>query len=76
MTKPGAPTAATINAVMTPRVRTLTNASYSCLRATTGSSGVLLRSLVKCDEDRLISIRRSAPGIGIENYTFSMPDSV
>jgi putative ABC transport system permease protein len=36
--------------------------------------GVLLRPLVNRDEDRLIYIRQSAPGIGIENYTFSMPE--
>jgi len=36
--------------------------------------GVLLRPLVNREEDRLIYIRQSAPGIGIENYTFSMPE--
>lgn len=36
--------------------------------------GVLLRPLVNRDEDRLIYIRQSAPGIGIENATFSMPE--
>src|SRR5438093_7195373 len=36
--------------------------------------GVLLRPLVNRDEDRLIYIRQSAPGVGIENYTFSMPE--
>jgi putative ABC transport system permease protein len=36
--------------------------------------GVLLRQLVNRDEDRLIYIRQAAPGIGIENYTFSMPE--
>jgi putative ABC transport system permease protein len=36
--------------------------------------GVLLRPLVNRDEDRLIYIRQSAPGIGVENYTFSMPE--
>src|SRR6185295_1699761 len=36
--------------------------------------GVLLRPLVNRDEDRLIYIRQSAPGLGIENYTFSMPE--
>jgi putative ABC transport system permease protein len=36
--------------------------------------GVLLRPLVNRDEDRLIYIRQAAPGIGIENYTFSMPE--
>jgi len=33
--------------------------------------GVLLRPLVNRDEDRLIYIRQSAPGIGVDNYTFS-----
>jgi putative ABC transport system permease protein len=36
--------------------------------------GVLLRPLVNRDEDRLIYIRQTAPNIGIENYTFSMPE--
>src|SRR5262244_1736046 len=36
--------------------------------------GVLLRPLVNRDEDRLIYIRQSAPGIGVENTTFSMPE--
>lgn len=36
--------------------------------------GVLLRPLVNRDEGRLIYIRRSAPGLGIENTTFSMPE--
>src|SRR5436189_5999680 len=36
--------------------------------------GVLLRPLVNRDEDRLIYIRQSAPGIGSENMTFSMPE--
>ena len=36
--------------------------------------GVLLRPLVNRDEDRLIYIRQGAPGIGVENYTFSMPE--
>ena len=35
---------------------------------------VLLRPLVNRDEDRLIYIRQSAPGRGIENTTFSMPE--
>jgi hypothetical protein len=35
--------------------------------------GVLLRPLVNRDEDRLIYIRQSAPGIGNENTTFSVP---
>jgi putative ABC transport system permease protein len=36
--------------------------------------GVLLRPLVNRDEDRLIYIRQSAPGIGITNSTFSVPE--
>src|SRR5690348_15304113 len=36
--------------------------------------GVLLRPLVNRDEDRLIYIRQSAPGLGIENTTFSVPE--
>jgi len=36
--------------------------------------GVLLRPLVNRDENRLIYIRQSAPGIGIENTTFSVPE--
>src|SRR6266446_5165462 len=36
--------------------------------------GVLLKPLVNRDEDRLIYIRQSAPGIGIENANFSVPE--
>ena len=36
--------------------------------------GVLLRPLVNRDEDRLIYIRQSAPGIGVDNTTFSVPE--
>src|SRR3981189_170392 len=36
--------------------------------------GVLLRPLVNRDEDRLIYIRQSAPGIGIQNANFSVPE--
>jgi putative ABC transport system permease protein len=36
--------------------------------------GVLLRPLVNRDEDRLIYIRQSAPGIGSENANFSVPE--
>ena len=36
--------------------------------------GVLLRPLVNRGEERLIYIRQTAPGVGIENYTFSMPE--
>ena len=36
--------------------------------------GVLLRPLVNRDEDRLIYIRQSAPGLGVENAAFSVPE--
>src|SRR5271168_4459100 len=36
--------------------------------------GVLLRPLVNRDEDRLIYIRQSAPGIGNANVNFSVPE--
>jgi predicted permease len=36
--------------------------------------GVLLRPLVNRDEDRLIYIRQSAPGIGAANAAFSVPE--
>jgi predicted permease len=36
--------------------------------------GVLLRPLVNRDEDRLLYIRQSAPGIGADNITFSVPE--
>lgn len=36
--------------------------------------GVLLRPLVNRGEERLIYIRQSAPGIGVENATFSVPE--
>src|SRR6202045_438759 len=36
--------------------------------------GVLLRPLVKRDENRLIYIRQSAKGIGVENTNFSVPE--
>ena len=35
---------------------------------------VLLRPLVNRDQDRLIYIRQSAPGLGTENLTFSVPE--
>src|SRR5438046_7534627 len=35
---------------------------------------VLLRPLVNRDPDRLIYIRQTAPGIGTENLTFSVPE--
>jgi predicted permease len=36
--------------------------------------GVLLRPLANRDEDRLIYIRQSARGIGVDNATFSVPE--
>ncbi len=36
--------------------------------------GVLLRPLVNRDENRLIYIRQTAKGIGVENATFSVPE--
>src|SRR5262245_27673967 len=36
--------------------------------------GVLLRPLANRDEDRLIYIRQSAPGLGVENAVFSVPE--
>src|SRR6201997_2346581 len=36
--------------------------------------GVLLRPLVNHDESRLIYIRQSAQGLGIENTNFSVPE--
>ena len=36
--------------------------------------GVLLRPLVNRDEDRLVYIRQSAPGLGAPNTTFSVPE--
>ena len=36
--------------------------------------GVLLRPLVNRDEDRLIYIRQSAPGLSVENAVFSVPE--
>src|SRR5262245_20202890 len=36
--------------------------------------GVLIKPLVNRDEDRLIYIRQSAPGVGTENSTWSMPE--
>jgi putative ABC transport system permease protein len=36
--------------------------------------GVLLRPLVNYDEDRLLYVRQTAPGIGAENMTFSVPE--
>jgi putative ABC transport system permease protein len=38
--------------------------------------GVLLRPLVNRDEDRIVYIRQSAPGLGAANTTFSVPEIV
>src|SRR6187397_3672425 len=38
--------------------------------------GVLLRPLVNRDENRLIYIRHSAPGIGAENAAWSVPEII
>jgi putative ABC transport system permease protein len=36
--------------------------------------GVLLRPLANRDEDRLLYVRQSAPGLGVENTGFSVPE--
>src|SRR5215472_11046334 len=36
--------------------------------------GVLLRPLVNRDEDRLIYIQQSAPGLQVDNASFSVPE--
>ena len=36
--------------------------------------GVLIKPLVNRDEDQLVYIRQSAPGMGFENSTWSMPE--
>ena len=38
--------------------------------------GVLLRPLVNRDEDRIVYIRQSAPGLGSANTTFSVPEII
>ncbi|HZD45351.1 MAG TPA: ABC transporter permease, partial [Acidobacteriaceae bacterium] len=43
-------------------------AIFSVVRA------VLLRPLANRDEDRLLYVRQSAPGLGVENATFSIPE--
>src|ERR1700751_1576638 len=35
---------------------------------------VLLRPLANRDEDRLLYVRQSAPGLGVTNATFSIPE--
>src|SRR3954468_19419286 len=36
--------------------------------------GILLRPLVNRDEDKLVYISQSAPGLGAENVNFSVPE--
>src|SRR5690242_6337454 len=36
--------------------------------------GVLLRPLINRDEDRLIYVQQSAPGLQVDNATFSIPE--
>jgi putative ABC transport system permease protein len=36
--------------------------------------GVLMRPLVNRGEDRILHIRQSAPGLGVDNMTFSVPE--
>src|SRR5918993_843617 len=36
--------------------------------------GVLLKPLVNRDEERLVYIRQSVPGVGMENAAFSVPE--
>src|ERR1700723_3364274 len=43
-------------------------AIFSVVRA------VLLRPLANQDEDRLLYLRQAAPGLGVENTTFSVPE--
>ena len=43
-------------------------AIFSVVRA------VLLRPLANRDENRLLYLRQSAPGIGVDNATFSIPE--
>jgi hypothetical protein len=43
-------------------------AIFSVVRA------VLLRPLANRDEDRLLYLRQSAQGLGVENATFSIPE--
>src|ERR1700721_4553288 len=39
-----------------------------------GVRAVLLRPLANRDENRLLYVRQSAPGIGVSNTTFSIPE--
>src|ERR1700757_3483235 len=59
----------TLTVVLTLAIGIGANAAvFSLVRA------VLLRPLVNRDESRLLYIRQSAPGIGAENATFSVPE--
>ena len=59
----------TITVVLTLAIGIGANAAmFSLVRA------VLLRPLVNRDEDRLIYIRQSAPGVGNDNAAFSVPE--
>src|SRR5437879_3457533 len=59
----------TITVVLTLALGSVANAAiFSVVR------GVLLRPLANRDEDRLIYIRQSARGIGVENANFSVPE--
>src|SRR5499426_1192059 len=61
--------ALTINIVLTLALGIGANAAiFSVVR------GVLLRPLTNREEHRLVYIRQSAPGIGVENTTFSVPE--
>src|SRR6202167_3508392 len=58
-----------ITVILTPALGIGANAAiFSVVR------GVLLRPLVNRDENRLIYIRQSAPGIGVEDTAFSIPE--
>src|SRR6202167_3947071 len=58
-----------ITVILTPALGIGANAAiFSVVR------GVLLRPLVNRDENRLIYIRQSAPGIGVEDTSFSVPE--
>src|SRR5580692_8174107 len=59
----------TITVILTLAIGIGANAAmFSLVRA------VLLRPLVNRDEDRLIYIRQSAPGVGDDNAAFSVPE--
>src|SRR6266702_4640636 len=55
-------------------LRDLRVAFYSLLRTQGLAITVILKPLVNRDEDRLIYIRQSAPGVGDDNSTFSVPE--